>query len=36
MQKFSVGLCASGVAEFFKMGGQIMAKNGFSTILLVY
>lgn len=25
---FSVGLCASGVSEFFKMGGQIMAKNG--------
>jgi len=25
---FSIGLCVSGVTEFFKMGGTIMAKNG--------
>jgi len=31
---FSVGLCASGVAEFFKMGGQIMAKNGIGGLYM--
>jgi len=31
---FSVGLCASGVSEFFKMGGQIMAKNGIGGLYM--
>merc|ERR1712216_40333 len=31
---FSIGLCASGVAEFFKMGGQILAKNGIGGLYM--
>jgi hypothetical protein len=31
---FSVGLCASGVAEFFKMGGTIMSKNGIGGLYM--
>jgi len=31
---FSIGLCASGVAEFFKMGGTVVAKNGIGGLYM--